>query len=45
MSVQVQDILQQVLVEELMADRLLPEYDIDYSRARLNRFAARLTEE
>lgn len=27
-----------------MADDLLPEYDIDYSRARPNRFAARLTE-
>lgn len=27
-----------------MADDLLPEYDIDYSRAKPNRFAARLTE-
>ncbi len=29
------------LVEELMADDLLPEYDIDYSQARPNRFAGR----
>ena len=36
--------LSETLVEELMADDLLPEYDIDYSRARPNRFAARLTE-
>ncbi len=27
-----------------MAGDLLPEYDIDYSRAKPNRFAARLTE-
>lgn len=32
------------LVEELMADDMLPEYDIDYSKARPNRFAARLTQ-
>lgn len=36
--------LSEALVEELMADDMLPEYDIDYSRARSNRFAARLTE-
>lgn len=29
------------LVEELMADDMLPEYDIDYSQARPNRFARR----
>ncbi len=27
-----------------MADDMLPEYDVDYSRARPNRFAARLTQ-
>ena len=27
------------LVEELTADGLLPEYDIDYSKAKPNRFA------
>ena len=32
------------LVEELMADDMLPEYDFDYSKARPNRFAARLTQ-
>ena len=32
------------LVEELMADDMLPEYDIDYSKARPNRFAARLAQ-
>ncbi len=32
------------LVEELMADDMLPEYDFDYSKARPNRFAAQLTE-
>ncbi len=32
------------LVEELMVDDLLPEYDIDYSQARPNRFAARLAQ-
>jgi len=37
-------LLLDALVEELMADDLLPEYDIDYSKARPNRFAARLTE-
>lgn len=31
------------LVEELMADDLLPEYDIDYSQAQPNRFAGRGT--
>ncbi len=36
--------LPDALVEELMADDLLPEYDIDYSKARPNRFAARLAE-
>ena len=30
------------LVEELMADDMAPEYDIDYSRACPKRFAARL---
>ena len=29
------------VVEELMADDLLPEYDIDYSKAKPNRFAGR----
>jgi hypothetical protein len=29
------------VVEELMADDLLPEYDIDYSQAKPNRFARR----
>lgn len=29
------------LVEELTADGLLPEYNIDYSQARPNRFAQR----
>ena len=29
------------LVEELTADGLLPEYDIDYSKAKPNRFAGR----
>ncbi len=38
------ELLLEALVEELMADDLLPEYDIDYSRARPNRFAARRTE-
>ena len=32
------------LVEQLMADDMLPEYDFDYSQARPNRFAARLAE-
>ncbi len=32
------------LVEELMADEMLPEYDFDYSKARPNRFAARLSQ-
>ena len=36
--------LPDALVEELMADDMLPEYDIDYSKARPNRFAARLAE-
>ena len=36
--------LPEELLEELMADDLLPEYDIDYSRAKPNRFAARLTQ-
>lgn len=30
--------------EELTADDMLPEYDIDYSKARPNRFAARLAQ-
>jgi len=29
------------MVEELMADDMLPEHDIDYSQARPNRFAGR----
>lgn len=36
--------LPEALVEELMADDMLPEYDFDYSKARPNRFAARLTQ-
>ena len=36
--------LPDTLVEELMADDMLPEYDFDYSQARPNRFAARLAE-
>lgn len=36
--------LPDALVEELMADEMLPEYDIDYSKARPNRFAARLAQ-
>ncbi len=36
-------ILPDNVVEELMADDLLPEYDIDYSQARPNRFAQRKT--
>ncbi len=32
------------VVEELMADDMLPEYEIDYSKARPNRFAARLAQ-
>jgi len=28
------------LVEELTSDGLLPEYDIDYSKAKPNRFAS-----
>jgi hypothetical protein len=32
------------LVEELMADDMLPEYDFDYTKARPNRFAAGLTQ-
>ncbi len=31
-------------IEELMADDMLPEYDVDYSKARPNRFAARLAQ-
>lgn len=27
-----------------MADDMLPEYDVDYSKARPNRFAARLAQ-
>jgi len=34
--------LPQALVEELMADDMLPEYEIDYSKARPNRFASRM---
>lgn len=33
--------LPESLVEELMADDMLPEYDIDYSKARPNRFVNR----
>ena len=32
------------LVDELMADDMLDEYDIDYSKARPNRFAERLAQ-
>ncbi len=32
------------LVKELIADDMLPEYDIDYSKARPNRFAVRLAQ-
>ena len=39
-----QSILPEELIEELMADDLLPEYDVDYSQARPNRFAARMAE-
>ncbi len=28
-------------VEELMADDMLPEYDVDYSKVKPNRFAKR----
>lgn len=31
-------------VEDLTADDLLPEYDLDYAKARPNRFAARLAQ-
>lgn len=34
-------VLPDSLVEELMADDISPEYDIDYSKARPNRFAQR----
>lgn len=36
--------LPSALVEALMADDMLPEYDIDYSQARPNRFAGRLAQ-
>jgi len=36
--------LPEALVTELMADDMLPEYDIDYSKASPNRFASRLAE-
>lgn len=36
--------LSEALVKELMADDMLPEYDIDYSKARPNRFATRLAQ-
>ena len=36
--------LPDALVVQLMADDMLPEYDIDYSEARPNRFAARLAQ-
>ncbi len=32
------------LVEELMADDMLPEYNFDYTKARSNRFASRLAQ-
>lgn len=35
------DSLSDEQVAELMADDMLPEYDIDYSQARPNRFARR----
>jgi hypothetical protein len=38
------NLLPDSLVKELMADDMLPEYDIDYSKARPNRFAARLAQ-
>ena len=40
----VTDPLPEALVEELMADDMLPEYDIDYNKARPNRFAGRLAQ-
>ena len=36
--------LPEELVEELMADDMLPEYDVDYSQVQPNRFAARLAQ-
>ncbi len=36
--------LPEALVKELMADDMLPEYDVDYSKARPNRFASRLAQ-
>ena len=39
-----EELLPDALVEELMADDMLPEYDFDYSQARPNRFAARLAQ-
>ena len=39
-----EELLPDELVEELMVDDMLPEYDFDYSKARPNRFAARLTQ-
>ena len=36
--------LSEDLVDELMADDMLPEYDIDYTKARPNRFADRLAQ-
>ena len=38
------DPLPEALVDELMADDMSPEDDIDYSKARPNRFAARLAQ-
>ena len=37
-------LVEEVMAEEVMADDMLPEYDIDYSKARPNRFAARLAQ-
>lgn len=36
--------LPDALVEEPMAGDMLPEYDVDYSKTRPNRFAARLAQ-
>lgn len=38
------NLLPQALAEELMADDMLPEYEIDYSKAQPNRFAARMAQ-
>ena len=38
------ELLPEALVDELMADDMLPEYRFDYSKARPNRFADRLNQ-